>query len=174
MDESVLHTCCFFGHRKIQKTEELNNKLHGIIENLISTEKVDTFLFGSNSEFDTLSFNIVTALKATYPHIRRIYVRSSFPDISENYKNYLLKSFEGTYYPESLYGAGKASYVKRNQEMILKSRFCIIYYDENYLPPKRNGNKHASLPSHQPKSGTAVALAYAVQKKREIINLFRT
>ena len=39
-------TCCFFGHRKIDETAELKNKLCGIIENLITNEKVDTFHLG--------------------------------------------------------------------------------------------------------------------------------
>lgn len=40
------NTCCFFGHRKIDETEELKSKLIEIIEKLIVDEKVDTFLFG--------------------------------------------------------------------------------------------------------------------------------
>ena len=173
MDENILRTCCFFGHRKIRETEDLKKNLRKIIEKLIVTEKTDTFLFGSNSEFDDLSLNIVTKLQAEYPHIKRIYIRSSFPEISDNYKSHLLESYDKTYFPASLQNAGRASYVKRNQEMILKSRFCVIYYDENYLPPKRKKSKHDAL-AFQPKSGTAVAFAYALQKKREIINVFRT
>ena len=64
-------TCCFFGHRKIDETEELKNKLSEIIENLIVNENVDTFLFGSKSQFDDLCHKIVTELKEKYPHIRR-------------------------------------------------------------------------------------------------------
>ena len=48
------YTACFFGHRKIDETEELKNKLYEIIEKLIVNEKIDTFLFGSKSEFDSL------------------------------------------------------------------------------------------------------------------------
>ena len=44
-------TCCFFGHRTINETEELKSKLIEIIEKLIVDEKVDTFLFGSKSRF---------------------------------------------------------------------------------------------------------------------------
>ena len=40
-------TCCFFGHRKIDETAELKNKLCGIIENLIINENVDTFFSGA-------------------------------------------------------------------------------------------------------------------------------
>ena len=32
-------TCCFFGHRKIDETEELKYRLYEIIENLIENEK---------------------------------------------------------------------------------------------------------------------------------------
>lgn len=42
-------TCCFFGHRTINETEELKSKLTGILEKLIAEENVDTFLFGSKS-----------------------------------------------------------------------------------------------------------------------------
>ena len=68
--------------------------------------------------------------------------------------------------------AGKASYVERNQEMINKSEFCVVYYDEKYLPPQRK-NSRRDLFDYQPKSGTAVAYNYAVRKKKEIINVFK-
>lgn len=32
--------------------------------------------------------------------------------------------------------AGMAAYVECNYEMIEKSNYCVIYYDENYMPPK--------------------------------------
>ena len=64
-------TCCFFGHRKIEITEELKNRLLAIIENLIISENVTTFLFGSRSQFDDLCHTIVTELKEKYPHLRR-------------------------------------------------------------------------------------------------------
>ena len=41
------NTCCFFGHRKIDETAELKDKLCGIIENLIINENVDTFFSGA-------------------------------------------------------------------------------------------------------------------------------
>ena len=163
-------TCCFFGHRKIDKTEELKNKLCGIIENLIVNEKVETFFFGSKSEFDDLCHQVVTELKEKYPNIKRVYVRSAFQHIPDWYEDSLLKHYEDTYFPEQMENAGKASYVERNQEMINKSNFCVIYYNENYLPPRRR-NSRRDLTDYQPKSGTAVAYAYAVRKKKIIINV---
>ena len=163
-------TCCFFGHRKIDETEELKNKLYEIIEKLIVNEKIDTFLFGSKSEFDSLCLKTATELKEKYPHIKRIYVRSAFQHIPDWYEDSLLKHYEGTYFPEHMENAGKASYVERNQEMINHSKFCVVYYDENYLPSTRK-NSRRDLFDYQPKSGTAVAYGYAMKKKKEIINL---
>ena len=162
--------CCFFGHRKIEETEELKNNLRGIIENLIVNEKVDTFLFGSKSQFDDLCHKVITELKEKHPHIKRIYVRSAFQHIPDWYEESLLKNNEGTYFPEHIENAGRASYVERNQEMINHSKFCVVYYDEKYLPPRRK-NSRRDLFDYQPKSGTAVAYNYARKKGCEIINV---
>ena len=93
-------TCCFFGHRKINETEELKSKLIEIIEKLIIDEKVDIFLFGSKSRFNSLCQETVTEIKEKYPYIKRVYVRAEYPYISDDYKNYLLEADEDTYYPE--------------------------------------------------------------------------
>ncbi len=169
-NENNQHSCCFFGHRKIEETEELKNNLCKIIENLIINDKVNTFFFGSKSEFDDLCHKTVTELKEKHPHIRRIYVRSAFWHISDGYKDTLLNYYEDTYFPEHIKNAGRASYVERNQEMINHSKFCVVYYDENYLPQRRKNSRH-NLVEYQPKSGTAVAYDYAVKKKKEIINV---
>ena len=169
-DDIKAHTCCFFGHRKIDETEELKNALYGIIEDLIINEKVDTFLFGSKSEFDKQCLKIVTALKEKYPHIKRIYVRAEYQYINDSYRNYLLESYEDTYYPHHIERSGKAAYVERNCEMINNSKFCVVYYDENYLPPRRRNSKRA-LVDYQPKSGTKIAYEYAIKKGLNIINV---
>ncbi len=162
-------TCCFFGHRKITETQELKDLLYEIVESLITERKVDTFLFGSKSEFDDLCHEMVTALKEKYPHIKRIYVRAEFQYIDDFYTKYLLKSYEDTYYPKQIENSGRASYVERNYEMINKSDYCVIYYDENYLPPRRK-NSRRDISDYQPKSGTALAYSYAKSKNKVIYN----
>ena len=152
------NTCCFFGHRTINETEELKSKLNEVIEKLIVENSVDTFLFGSKSRFNSLCQETVTKLKEKYPYIKRIYVRAEYPHISEQYKKYLLKSYEDTYYPEKIMNSGRAAYVERNYEMINKSQYCIVYYDEANAPTTR-------------KSGTKIALNFAVKRKKEIIYL---
>ena len=150
------NTCCFFGHRTINETEELKMKLYETIENLIANEKVDTFLFGSKSRFNDLCYEIVSKVKEKYPYIKRVYVRAEFSVINESYSEYLLESYEDTYYPEKVIGSGRAVYVERNYEMINNSKFCVVYYDETYNLPKR-------------KSGTKLALDYARRHNKEII-----
>ena len=152
------NTCCFFGHRTINETEELKSKLADIIEKLIVDEEVSIFLFGSKSYFNSLCLKIVTEIKEKYPHIKRIYVRAEYPYISEQYKKFLLENYEGTYYPEKIMNSGRASYVKRNYEMIDNSQFCIVYYDEQCATTTR-------------KSGTKIALDYAIKKCKKIIRV---
>ena len=148
--------CSFFGHRTINETEDLKIRLFKIIERLITEENVYTFLFGSKSRFNDLCHEIVSQIKEEYPYIKRIYVRAEYPVISDSYQEYLLKSYEDTYYPESIIGSGRAVYVERNCEMINKSQFCIFYYNEDYIPATR-------------KSGTRIALDYALKHNKKVI-----
>lgn len=161
--ENKEKTCCFVGHRKILETAELKIKLYEIIEKLILDNEVERFLFGSKSDFDKLCLSVVTELKDKYPHIKRIYVRAEFPYIDDEYKAYLLESYEDTYFSEKILNAGKAVYIKRNYEMIDKSDFCIIYYNKNYSPQRK---------SKSSSSGTKIAYEYAC-KKCNVINLFK-
>ena len=138
------NTCCFIGHRKIIETEKLKSSLCEVIEKLIKEKNINTFLFGSKSRFNDLCYELVTQAKEKYPHIKRVYVRAEYPNINDDYADYILKSYEETYFSEKIIGAGKAVYIKRNYEMIKNSRFCIFYYDESSQPTTR-------------KSGTKIA-----------------
>ena len=156
MDKS----CCFIGHRKIEEKEIAHALLKKEIE-LLLEKGVTTFYFGSMSDFDDLSWNVVSELKNKNPLIKRIYVRSSFQFIDKAYEEYLLKSFEETYFPNQLENAGRCSYVERNYEMIDKSRYCVFYYNKDYTPLEYR------------KSGTKIAHEYAVKKQKEIINIYK-
>lgn len=152
------NTCCFFGHRTIDNPDIISPLLCDIIEDLILNKNVDTFLFGSRSQFNDFCLNLITKLKEKYPHIKRIYVRAEYPYIDEQYKDYLLQRYEDTYYPQEIVGTGKTVYIKRNYEMINNSQFCVVYYDENRTPPIG-------------KSGTKTALDYAKKTGKQIIIL---
>ena len=51
--------------------------------------------------------------------------------------------------------------------MIDKSMFCIVYYKDDYVPKERKGKNDALIPRTR-KSGTRLALDYAIKKKRQI------
>ncbi len=165
-----LNACCFFGHRKIDKSPALIARLTNVIESLISEQGVNTFYFGSKSEFDRLCLDAVTDLKKKYPHVKRIYVRAEFPYIDEGYKKRLLECYDDTYYPVKLMRAGRASYVERNFEMIDHSQYCICYYHASYVPPRQKNGK-GDLFGHTPHSGTKIAYEYAVKRNLAIQNL---
>lgn len=152
------NTCSFIGHREISVTTELEQQVYSIIKELVAIKNVNTFLFGSKSCFNRLCYEQVSKLKAAYPYIKRIYVRAEFPQIDQDYRDYLLKYYEDTDYPQKLINAGRAVYVERNRIMIDRSDFCVFYCQEDYKP-------------HNRKSGTKLALDYAMEKNKEILRL---
>ncbi len=164
------NTCCFFGHRKAMLTDKQKTRLSQTIENLISQEKVDAFLFGSKSDFNKLCYETVCELKKNYSHIRRIYISVYPPSVYDTGSSVYPRGYEETYYPEHIRNAGRATYVERNYEMIEQSKFCIVYFDEDYKAPKSK-RKSIYLLDFQTKSGTKVAYDYACKKQRTIINI---
>jgi len=164
-------SCCFIGHRKIENKEKAKNLLKQETLKLLD-KGVTKFFFGSKSEFNDLSWEVVTELQNEYPSIRRIYVRSAFQYISKSYEDYLLEFYEETYYPPKIENAGKSSYVERNYEMIDNSTYCIFFYNEKYVPELKREPKRNTLPPSKRKSGTKIAYEYALKKKKEIINIY--
>lgn len=176
--------CSFFGHRKIEITEELKQRIELTVEELILKHNVSVFLFGSRSEFNNLCHLVVTELKEKYQNIKRVsYTCKSEACIFEKErkeweefyshlakKEVFLLGVEEEIEHETKYTAGRASYIERNQAMIRDSDYCVFYYDENYRPQMRKSSSKIGA-GYQPNSGTALAYAYAKQKKKFIINL---
>lgn len=176
--------CSFFGHREIELTEELKQKTKEVIETLITEHNVLTFLFGSRSSFNYLCHSIVTELKEKYSDIKRIsytcknetcileFERKKWEEIYSRIKkqNIELLGFEEEYQHKTKFIAGKASYIERNQAMINDSDYCVFYYKDHYLPEMRKYSQR-SIGYYQPKSGTALAYAYAKQKRKILINV---
>ena len=160
----------FIGHRKIQNSELLTEQIKQTVLNLIDEKQVDTFLFGSRSDFNDLCLEVVTEIQKKRPNIKRVYVRAEYPYINKDYEDYLLGSYDATYIPENVIEAGKAAYVERNFHMIDKADLCIFYYNENYKPPLKPATR-GRITRDQPKSGTKVAYEYAIRQQKEIINL---
>lgn len=181
--------CCFIGHRTIEQTDELLALLTDTIRRLILEEGVCYFLFGSRSEFDDLCHRIVTEFQQEFPNIVRVaYTRRSEYAVKAEEKvkmertwasvlkrDVKPKDYDAEVQSDRVFSAGKASFVERNQEMIDDSDFCVFYYNESYLPPRRK-RSNRDLSSYQPKSGTRLAYEYAIQKSKKrdkvVINMF--
>jgi len=149
------NVCCFIGNKNMTPTDELITMLTKRIETLITDRGVGTFLFGSKSRFDDLCLELVTRLKQKHPHIKRVYVRAEYQYIDDDYMSYLLTLYDHSYYPDRVH-PGRAAYVQRNQVMIDSSDICIFYHHPSSAPNAR-------------RSGTSIALNYAVKRKKEII-----
>ncbi len=171
--------CCFIGHRQIERTDKLMKNLRSLISDLIHEQGVNTFLFGSRSEFDDLCHEIVTELQNDNPLIKRIMYtcRSEYAVKKEEKeereriaravtkRDIKYKDYDGEMMSDRLWSAGKASYVERNQDMINASDYCVFYYNPQYQPPKRKYSER-SIGEYQPKSGTTLAYEYALNRKR--------
>lgn len=170
MSMKTERTCCFIGHRKINDTPELRERLQSILLDLVETGTVN-FIFGDHSAFDSLCYELVTELKEKYPVIKRINFRKDYEDTDDYTMQFLIVGYEESICPKGVGSAGRASYVERNQAMIRESDICIFYYDENYQPSRRKTSRR-DLFDYQPKSGTALAFQYAKRKNKTIINCF--
>ncbi|MBR7110520.1 MAG: hypothetical protein IKC83_01470 [Clostridia bacterium] len=167
--------CSFFGHRKIEYSEELKEKLKSLIIDLIENKKVNDFLFGSKSEFNSLCLKVVSELKELYPFLNRVgYTCRSesfilerekeewkmlFSDVLKSERNF--DCVDEEFEHKNKFVAGKGSYVERNYAMIDDSNYCVFYYNPRYTISNK-------------KSGTKIAYEYAKRKKKEIFNLFNT
>ena len=153
--------CCVFGHRRIKNKEKIISLLFKTIENLILNENVYVFLFGSQSEFDELCYDVVSDLIKKYP-LCRVYVRAEYPYISKRHEIFLLQNYyEKTYYPERLLKAGKNAYTERNLEMIDKADICLVYYKTD----------RQIIPDHKLNSITGFSYEYAFNNKKRIVNI---
>ena len=166
-----MKTCSFFGHRDTPQTEELKQKVRETVERLIVEEGVDTFLFGSRSNFEELCHMVVTELKEKYPHIQRIAYLCKHESgclAGEGKKEQCrIKELTGrdVYVPEyedikksdQVNSAGRASYVERNYWMVDESNYAVIHIKKNYSLSRST-------------SGTCLVCQYAI-KKNQIVFL---
>ena len=119
-------TCCFIGHRKINDTPELRERLQGILQELIDNG-TSNFIFGDHSAFNSLCYDLVTELKEKYPTIKRINFRKDYEDTNDYTMQFLIAGYEESICPKGVGNAGRASYVERNQAMIRESDVWLLY-----------------------------------------------
>lgn len=150
-------TAAVIGHRRV--TEEVASRIKCATEQLVQ-RGVDVFLFGSRSAFGDMVLDEVTRLKSVCGNLRRVYVRAEYPEISAQYKSYLLRHYDDTFMPSGVFG--RAAYVQRNFYMIDNADVCLFYCDCSV--------KDCAVG----KSGARIAYEYAVKRRKEIVNLWHS
>ena len=120
---------CFVGHRKVPDAELIKGKLHETLKTLIKNG-VDTFLFGSRSDFDRLCWEVVTELQEQFSHLKRIsynaphetaFTSKEKRERCEKFFSQMVKhEVHHTDYEESV-SSKKALNAKKNSYMIIES-----------------------------------------------------
>lgn len=120
--------CAFFGHRDIQVTEEIKDRLKEEVVKLISIG-FKSFYFGGFGNFDNLCWEIVTEMKATEPEITRIFCLTDSRHTRANKRPKYLKDsdYEQFVYLDLEYDYWYKRIYYRNCEMINLSDFVIFY-----------------------------------------------
>lgn len=163
-----IKTCSFFGHRDCRMDKVEKEKLQCIVENLIINHNVRRFLFGAESNFDRIAYDICLNLKMKYEDINLVYCRAKNPNPTHEYTDRVSEFFDETIYPPSVRNSGKNCYIVRNRYMIDESDYCIFYYQEG-----RNtsiSKEYKTGRTIQTNSGTKIALEYAKNIGKAIIN----
>ena len=150
----MIKTCSVFGHRIIEITKDLEDKLFQIFKNLID-EGCEYFYFGGFGMFDDLCHKVVSKLKLRYSHIKRIFCLSDPRHLrinkrpkclrNEDYEDFIYLDLDFDWWYQRIY--------YRNCAMIDKSDIIIFYVQE------------------RENSGAYKALKYAKQKKKFLINI---
>ncbi len=151
--------CGIIGNRKIEFKNLLELKLRDLFENLINNEKVDTFIFGSKSEFDDLCWQIISDLQNTY-NIEMINYFCGFEKpMLKKYKVIGQKYYDKINKPANVINAGKYLYIERNKAIINDSDLMVFYCNEKYTPDFTH-------------SGTKIAYDYAIKMKKKCVNIY--
>lgn len=119
--------CTFFGHREINDSKELAEKLYETLSYLIENKGVRDFYVGHNGGFDRLVIEALRKLSKKYEI--KYSVVLAYMNLNKEYYDY---NFLETIYPENLEKAPlRFAIDKRNRWMISKSDIVITYINSH-------------------------------------------
>lgn len=164
--------CCFIGHRKVEDTESLTERVERQVR-LLKKSGVSEFLFGDHSEFCDICYDAVTRMCKEYSGISRVHFSTQSKNQSESVMRFFVSGYEKTFFAEDYSGerAKRAKYILRDRAMIDMSDICVFYYSSEYVP-KKEQNKSVINTEKPQKSGTKLSFEYATRKNKKIINLY--
>lgn len=152
---------CFTGHRKINITENLINKLEKNLCFLIESNNAENFYSGGAIGWDTLCSQIIIKLRNEYPNIQ---LHLILPCCEAEQTRFWSES-QKTAYRTILAAANTVEYLsqhyyngcmkKRNNRLVELADCCLCYYNHNNIG-----------------SGTGQTVRIAEAKNIPIINFF--
>lgn len=148
-------TVAFIGSDNYTQTSLLAIRMWEVVANLVVEEGADVFLFSNANFYEHICWEIVSQLKMNYSNIERHYHHGGF-DYDIGYVDYLKEFYDNLFFPKM--GVPLPRYL-RNRAMIDKCDVLITYCSNEEL--------HA-----EQKSLTALAIVYAREKNKRVVNLF--
>jgi len=123
------YTVSFFGHRRIENTLEIENRLEQFIRTLLREREYVEFLVGRDGEFDQLVSSVIRRCKRGYrsdnsAHICVLpYLTAEFRDNEESFRAYydeieVCEAAAGSHY--------KNAHQTRNRAMVDRSDFVVL------------------------------------------------
>ena len=89
-----IYTVCFFGHREIERPSDIENRLDGLLHDLITQKEYVEFLIGREGEFDLLASAAIRRAIRKYgcgnTHFTLVlpYLKAEYRDNEQNYLDY--------------------------------------------------------------------------------------
>ncbi len=142
----------FFGHARFYKTEEYEQKILDLLNDIVGDASAD-FYFGGYGNFDSFAYDCCKKYKNTNPNTSLVFVT---PYITIQYQNNYLKHIKNLYddiiYPEIENKPLKYAIYYRNLWMVEKADYILCNISHEW-------------------GGAYKAYKYAKQKKKPIYNL---
>ena len=151
-------TVAFIGSNNHEWGKTSMKRLSKEITKLVEREGADVFLFTDGGVFDDACWVVVTQLLVRYPNIRRVYARTKNDDYDDRLKKIGL-CYECTFLIDAVRDAGIFAQSVRNEAIVEMCDVLVTCFDMKKLPSVRI------------KSVTEMAVEYARQRKKRIINI---
>ena len=148
----------FIGQQILQPSGVLRENLAAAVRELIEKENADEFLFVGRGDFDGLCFDVVSVLKAEYPHLRRAIVRGNDEYITPTRAERLRAQYD-VVYPDEHCGAKVVSFFRRYRAAAAMSDVIVACFE--------GGGARLG------KSAPALALKEAKEEKKRVLDLMR-
>ena len=152
-----MKTITFFGHRRLWG-KDITDRLRKVVESNLAKET--RFLIGTHGDYDRLALSVCRELRKRYPSISITVIFTSL--------SVLRKGVEGGYSKADMYADVETMFYEIEKEHFKKQ---IILSNRKMVDDSQMIICYVDMSEHR--SGAKLAVEYAVQQGKEIINLFR-